>query len=175
MSVADELNKFGKYVVQQSKSNLSKKKKKDTSALYNGIKYNVIEGKRTTTLSFDFGNANDYWEFVDKGVRGVSSSAKAPNSPFKFGTGSGKKGGLTSGINGWVARKRIQFKDRGTGKFLSYKSTSFLIMRSIWNKGLETTNFFTKPFEQAFQRLPDAVYEAYSLQVDEQIKVKLKL
>ena len=26
----------------------------------------------------------DHWEFVDKGVKGVKSSAKAPNSPFKF-------------------------------------------------------------------------------------------
>jgi len=26
----------------------------------------------------------DHWEFLDKGVKGVKSSAKAPNSPFKF-------------------------------------------------------------------------------------------
>ena len=26
----------------------------------------------------------DHWEFVDKGVKGVKSSAKAPNSPFQF-------------------------------------------------------------------------------------------
>ena len=175
MSVVDELNKFGKYVVQQSKSNLSKKKKKDTSALYNGVKYSVEEGRRTTTLRFDFGSANDYWEFVDKGVKGVSSSAKAPNSPFKFGTGTGKKGGLTGGINGWVSRKRIQFKDRKTGRFLSYKSTAFLIMRSIWNKGLATTNFFTKPFEAAFKRLPDDIYEAYSLQVESELKLRFKI
>lgn len=168
MSVADELGKFGKYVVQQSKSNLSKRKKKDTSALYNGVKFEV----KDKTLTFSFGSASDYWEFVDKGVKGFSSSAKAPTSPFKFGTGSGKSGGLTNGINGWVARKRIQFKDRKTGKFLSYKSTAFLITRSIWHKGLATTNFFTKPFEQAFQRLPDDIYAAYALEVEEQLKVK---
>lgn len=174
MSVADELNKFGKYVVQQSKSNLSKKKKKDTSALYNGISFKVEKTNNATSLTFNFGSANDYWEFVDKGVKGVSSGSKAPSSPFKFGTGTGKKGGLTSGINGWVARKRIQFKDRRSGKFLSYKSTAFLIIRSIWNKGLETTNFFTKPFEAAFLRLPDDIYAAYALEVEEQLKVKFK-
>ena len=26
----------------------------------------------------------DHWEFIDKGVRGVKSSTKAPNSPFRF-------------------------------------------------------------------------------------------
>lgn len=175
MSVVDELNKFGKYVQQQAKSNLSKKKKKDTSKLYNGINYKVEEKPRGAVLTFDFKDANDYWEFVDKGVKGVSSGAKAPNSPFKFGTGTGRKGGLTKGINGWVARKRIQFKDRKTGRFLSYKSTAFLIMRSIWNKGLATTNFFTKPFEQAFQRLPDDIYKAYALKVEDQLRIALKL
>ena len=174
MSVVKELEKFGKYVVQQSKSNLSKKKHRDTSNLYNGIKFEVTKEKDSTTLSFDFGTANDYWQFVDKGVKGVSSSAKAPNSPFKFGTGTGKSGGLTKGINGWVARKRIQFQDRKTKQFLSYKATAFLIIRSIWNKGLETTNFFTKPFEQAFKRVPDDIYAAYALEVEEQLKVRLK-
>ena len=175
MSVANELDKFGKYVKQQAKSNLSKRKKKDTGALYDGISYKVVEVKNITTLTFDFGTANDYWQFVDEGVKGVSSSEKAPLSPFKFGKGTGKKGGLTSGVNGWVARKRIQFKDRRTGQFLTYKATAFLIIRSIWNKGLATTHFFTKPFEQAFQRLPEDVYMAYSLEVDEKIKIALKL
>ena len=173
MSVANELNKFGKYVKQQAKSNLTKKGKKDKGDLYNGISYDVVENKKRSTLTFSFGSADDYWEFVDKGVKGKTSSNKAPNSPFKFGTGTGKSGGLTSGIKGWVKRKRFQFRDE-KGKFLSFESTSFLIIRSIWNKGLETTNFFTKPFEQAFKRLPDEVYAAYALEVEEQLKVILK-
>ena len=57
---------------------------------------------------------------------------------------------------------------------MSYEQTSFLIIRSIWNTGLKTTNFFTKPFEQAFMRLPDEIYAAYALTVVEQIKVILK-
>ena len=173
MSVANELNKFGKYVKQQSKSNLTKKGKRDKGDLYNGVDYNVEEFKKKTVLTFSFGSADDYWEFVDKGVKGKSSSAKAPTSPFKFGSGTGRKGGLTSGINSWVKRKRFQFRDK-KGKFLSFESTSFLIIRSIYNKGLETTNFFTRPFEQAFKRLPDDVYAAYALEVEEQLKVILK-
>jgi len=174
MSVVDELDKFGKYVKQQAKSNLTKRRKKDTGGLYDGINYLVEETKTGAKLTFSFGSADDYWQFVDKGVKGVSSSAKAPNSPFKFGTGTGRSGGLTSGIKGWVKRKRIQFSNKKTGRFLSYESTSFLIIRSIWNKGLATTNFFTKPFEQAFQRLPEDIYKAFELEVDQQLKVILK-
>ena len=174
MSVANELNKFGKYVKQQAKSNLTKRGKRDKGDLYNGVDYKVEEFKKKTVLTFSFGSADDYWEFVDKGVKGKTSSAKAPTSPFKFGSGTGRKGGLTSGINSWVKRKRFQFSDKKTGRFLSYASTSFLIIRSIYNKGLETTNFFTRPFEQAFKRLPDDVYAAYALEVEEQLKVILK-
>jgi len=167
MSVNDVLSVFAKNVKQQSKSNLTKRGKKDTSELYNSIDYELTVSKNSFRLAFTM---EDYGIFVDKGVKGKTSSSKAPNSPFRFGSGTGRKGGLTDGINGWVARKRIQFKQRGTGKFLSYKSTAFLITRAIYNKGIETTNFLTTPFEKEFKKLPDQVVEAYSLEVNSFLK-----
>lgn len=165
MSVRAELDAFGKYVVKQSKANLTRKKKKDTGELYKSIDYDLFVSKTEASFSLSFKMA-DYGEFIDKGVKGVSSSAKAPKSPYKFGTGSGAKGGLTNGIDQWVSRKRIQFQDRQSGKFMSYKQTAFLIRRSIWFKGIETTNFFSKPLEDAFKRLPDSLVEAFALEVD---------
>ena len=167
MSVKEVLDTFGKRVQQQAKSNLTKKGKKDKGELYDSIGYELKVSKNSFQLSFKM---TDYGQFVDKGVRGKTSSSKAPNSPFKFGSGTGKKGGLTDGINGWVQRKRIQFKEKGTGKFLSYKSTSFLITRAIYNKGLETTNFFSKPFENEFKKLPEQVVEAYGLELESFLK-----
>ena len=104
-----------------------------------------------------------------KGFRGKSSSAKAPNSPFRFGSGTGKKGGLTNSINKWVKRKGIQFRDRKSGRFLSYQSTAFLISRSIYQKGIKPSLFFTKPFVAAFKRLPDELIEAYSLGLEKDL------
>ena len=165
MSVRSELDAFGKYVVKQSRANLTRKKKKDTGELYKSIDYDLFVSKTEASFSLSFKMA-DYGDFIDKGVKGVASSTKAPNSPYKFGTGSGAKGGLTNGIDQWVSRKRIQFQDRKSGKFMSYKQTAFLIRRSIWFKGIETTNFFSKPLEDAFKRLPDALVEAFGLEVD---------
>lgn len=165
MSVRSELDAFGKYVVKQSRANLTRKKKKDTGELYKSIGYDLFVSKTEASFSLSFKMA-DYGDFIDKGVKGVASSTKAPNSPYKFGTGSGAKGGLTNGIDQWVSRKRIQFQDRKSGKFMSYKQTAFLIRRSIWFKGIETTNFFSKPLEDAFKRLPDALVEAFGLEVD---------
>ena len=167
MSVDAELKKFGNYVVKQSRTNLTKTKKSDTKGLYNSIGFESKVSANSFELSFTM---SDHGKFVDKGVKGFSDDKRAPKSPFKFGTGTGKKGGLTSGVDGWVKRKRIQFKDRKSGKFMSYKNTSYLIRNSIWHKGLETTNFFTKPFEAAFKRLPDDLIEAYGLEVDKLFK-----
>ena len=90
------LNDFGKYVVQQSKSNLTKDKK-GNGALYNSIKYKLDTEKDIFLLDFLMEN---YGDFVDQGVKGkdpskVSPNAKikgqqAPNSQFKFGVKSVK-------------------------------------------------------------------------------------
>ena len=175
MSIQSALDSFGKGIVQQSRSNLTKKGKKDRGNLYESISYKLNVSKNSFELSFSM---TDYGQFVDKGVKGVSSSTKAPKSPFKFGTGSGFKGGLTKGIDGWVQRKRIQFRQKEgkgvAGQFLSYKETAFLIRRAIWNKGIETTNFFTTPFENEFNKLPEQLVEAYNLELDTFLKYTLK-
>lgn len=177
--VVEELNKFGKYVQQQAKSNLSKKKKKDTSTLYNGINYKTIETKDGAILTFDFKEANDYWEFVDKGVKGVGgtkadgSSWKekiVTNSPFSY---KNKKPPIKK-LDGWVLRKG--FVPRNVkGQMQSRAGIKFAIANSIFHTGLATTNFFTKPFEAAFLRLPDDIYATYGLEVEKQIKIALKL
>ena len=116
----------------------------------------------------------DYGKFQDLGVKGKSSSSKAPNSPFKFGSGTGQKGGLTRGIESWVTSRRFQFKDRTTGNFLSYKETAFLITRSIYQKGIKPKQFFTRPFEIAFAKLPDELVEAYGLDLELFLKQTIK-
>jgi len=165
-ALQEELNKFAKYVIQQSRSNLSKSDKNVSKELYNSLGYNVEVTTKGAKLGFSM---EQYGEFQDKGVRGKSSSAKAPNSPFRFGSGTGKKGGLTNSIDKWVRRKGIQFKDRKSGRFLSYQSTAFLISRSIYQKGIKPSLFFTKPFVAAFKRLPDELIEAYSIGLEKDL------
>ena len=164
----ETFEKFGKYVVQQARTNLTKKKKNVSKTLYDSIQYKETTSQSGASFSFDF-LMEEYGEFQDKGVRGKSSSSKAPNSPFKFGSGTGKKGGLTEAMQGYVKRRKIQFRDRKTGKFLSYKSTAFLISRSIYQKGIKPSLFFTKPFVAAFKRLPDELLEAYSIGLEKDL------
>lgn len=166
----EELNKFAKYVIQQSRSNLTKGKKNTSKELYNSLGYDIESSKDSTSMAFKMA---DYGKFQDLGVKGKDSSAKAPNSPYKFGTGSGKKGGLTKGIDKWVRRRGIQFRDK-KGRFLSYEQTGYIITRSVYKTGMKASMFFTKPFERAFKRLPDDLVKAYSIGIEKQIQINIK-
>lgn len=169
--IEQELEAFKAYVIQQSKSNLSKQKHKASSKLYNSIKAESNVSPNSFSLDFLMEN---YGEFVDKGVKGKTSTAKAPNSPFRFGTGSGKKGGLTDGIRKWVKMKGIQFRDKKSGRYLTHESTAFLITRGIYNKGIKPSLFFTKPFEKGFSKLDDKLIDAFGLDVEEFLNHTLK-
>lgn len=165
------LKAFNNYVIQQARTNLTKGGKNVSKQLYDSLNSEV----KAMPNSFEsYIEMEMYGQFQDKGVKGKTSSTKAPNSPFKFGSGTGKKGGLTSGIKSWVTAKRFQFRDKEKGRFLSYESTAFLITKSIYNKGMKPTNFFTAPFEKAFKRLPDDIVEAYGLDVETFLKFTLK-
>lgn len=166
----EELNKFAKYVIQQSRSNLTKGKKNTSKELYNSLGYDIESSKDSTSMAFKMA---DYGKFQDLGVKGKDSSAKAPSSPYKFGTGSGKKGGLTKGIDKWVRRRGIQFRDK-KGRFLSYEQTGYIITRSVYKTGMKASMFFTKPFERAFKRLPDDLVKAYSIGIEKQIQINIK-
>ena len=93
------MNDYAKYVIQQSKSNLTKNKK-GGGALYNSLDYKVIEDNQAMLVEFMM---EDYGVYVDRGVKGVNSTypetAKA-KSPFQYGSGTGIKGGLRVLING---------------------------------------------------------------------------
>jgi hypothetical protein len=171
-NVDDLIKKFRSYVIQQSRSNLTKGGKNVSSKLYNSINSEVLKDDNYSLINFSM---EDYGAYQDLGVRGKSSSAKAPNSPFKFGSGKGRKGGLTEGIDKWVRNRGIQFRDKDTGKFLSYQSTAFIITRSIYQTGIRPSLFFTKPFEVAKNRyLGKELIKAFKADIDTLISYKLE-
>ena len=164
------LNLFSSYVVDKSKANLNRLKKNASGNLNKSIKGYYKVSKNSFQLSFEM---EDYGTFQDLGVKGSKSSKKAPNSPYKMGTGSAPKGMFKTAINAWVVRKGIAPRD-AQGKFIDRKQLNYRIRKSIYETGLKTTNFFTEPFETAFKRLPDEVVEAYGLDIESLLKTSLK-
>ena len=166
------IKRFRDYVIQQSRSNLTKGAKNVTKKLYDSIQGEIVTENNYSIVGFKM---DDYGAYQDKGVRGKSSSLLAPNSPFKFGTGTGIKGGLTKGINKWVRLKGFQFRDKTSGKFMSYDATAFLISRSIFHKGIKPSLFFTKPFEAGYKKYIDVdLIKAFSVDVETIVDYNLK-
>lgn len=175
LDVKTALDKFGKSVVKQSRTQLTKKKKNASKDLYNSIDYNLKVSKNSFELSFSM---EDYGKFIDAGVKGVGGTKadgsqwkkkKVTNNKFKYKT----KRPPASAFNNWIVRKGIAPRNK-SGQFTTRKGLQFAIANSVYHTGLETTNFFTRPFEVAFKQLPEDLTEAFGLEIDKLLKLTLK-
>lgn len=157
-NVKDSLNRFAKYVVQQSRSNLTKGKKNVSKSLYNSIDYDLTVSPNSFSLSFIM---DEYGMYQDKGVSGTQ---KKYNTPFKYTN----KMPPIKPLADWAKFKNIRLRD-AKGKFAkgNYKTIGFLISRSIYRKGIKPSLFFTKPFERSFKNLPDEVVKAFALEIED--------
>ena len=158
------LQSYGKYVVQQSRTNLTKAKKNVSKNLYNSIRYKVefVNGE----FSVDF-YMNDYGMYVDKGVSGkskiqdyVNYDNKKVESPFKYTT----KGPPIDILSKWIKARGIKptgFK-RGrstkTGQFIS--GFAYLISRKILREGIKSTSFFQRPISLASRKFGVGILRA---------------
>lgn len=159
-NVQQELNRFAKYVIQQSRTNLTKGKKNSSKALYNSLDYDLNVSPNSFSMSFLM---EDYGIFQDKGVSGIK---KKYNTPYSYTN----KMPPPSKMDKWIVRKGLKGVRGKDGKFISRKSLQFMIARSIYNNGIKPSLFFTKPFEKAFKRLDKDIIEAYKLDVEELLK-----
>ena len=162
------LQKLGTNVVKEGRGIL-KRKKKTTSpnTLFNEFDYLVTNTGETVTLEFVFGKAEDYWQFVDEGVKGVggfkgSGRARGQGSPFKFSN----KMPPRRAIDKWIVTKPLKAGRDERGRFVSRKSLAFLIQRSIYQRGLERTQFFSRPFTEQLNKQTDNITKAFADDID---------
>ena len=170
------MQKLGSNVVREGKGIL-KRKKKTTSknTLYNDFDYLVTADKKSVTLEFVFGGAEDYWAFVDEGVRGAggykgSGRMRGQGSPFKYSS----KMPPRRFIDRWIVSKPLKEARDKSGRFIKRKSLAFLIQRAIYQRGLERTQFFSKPFTQQFNKQAEKITESFADDLLSQIDEKLK-
>jgi len=153
------LTKFAKFVIQQSRSNLTKGKHNFDKTLYNSLKYRLAVGENSFSLSFDM---EDYGEFQDKGVKGAGGTRKttsafkrtnnkgkiwkqkAPNSPFQF---KNKKPPI-SAFKRWAEEKGLN---------------PYAVRESVFRQGIPATKFFSTPFRLGFNKLPPEIVQAFEL------------
>ena len=154
------LEVFAKKVIAEARENLTKKN--NSGNLSKSLTYKESTGRNWFSLKFLM---EDYGRFQDEGVKGSKRTyPESKKSPFSYRD----KMPPTQTIASWAKSKNIRLRDK-KGRFAkgNYKTIGFLFARSIMEKGLRASMFFTKPFERAFKKLPETLINDFQLEVDE--------
>ena len=181
------ITRFGSNVIKDGRKILhNKKKTTQGNTLYSDYHYTMKSTKSTIELGLEFGDAADYWQYVDQGVKGTGSKGgrskttgqftRGAGSPFKFKYDN-PGGALVNAIRGWIKNKPISLMD---GNEIG---TAFAIGYSIKRRGLERTMFVSRPVEVHSKKIPDEVTEAFLLDVEsligklpsKQMEIQVKL
>ena len=159
------LEAFKNFVIQQSRSRLSKSNKNVSKELYNSLKGNIKVMPNSIAVEFEM---EDYGVFQDKGVSGTE---KKYNTPYSYKS----KMPPVKPLADWAKSRNIRLRDeKGKFKKGNYNTIGFLIARSIYRKGIKPSLFFTKPFEQGFKKLPDELINSFGLDVEDFLAFTLK-
>ena len=128
-NIEKAMTKFGSKVIKEGRAILNQKgKRTQENTLFNEYHYTMSSTDSTISMGFEFGDADDYWQFVDQGVRGTGGAKKGRTAKgeqsarggtgVSRGAGSDFKfkydnpgGALVNAIRGWIKNKPISLMD----------------------------------------------------------------
>ena len=164
LEVEAVLKRFRDYVIQQSRSNLSKGNKNSSKALYNSIDGEVVTEKNFTIVGFTM---LDYGHYQDKGVSG---KLKKYDTPYSYKD----KMPPAKAFDKWIVKKGIAPRN-AKGEFQSRQSLQYAIARSVFLNGIKPSLFFTKPFEAGYKKYIDTdLIKAFGQDVETMVDYNLK-
>jgi len=147
-----------------------------------GVKFSD-EGKSFKILM------EDYFDYVNEGVKGVRSSKNAPTSPYKFKNYGMNAEGIAS-IKQYIlsgkAKVRNIRKDKAAGvglerKGIAHKPKKALIDSQVDNMiymikkyGIKKTDYFTDAFEKVFANWEQDIAEAFGEDIALSISLNTK-
>ncbi len=167
-NVQISLNDFAKFVVKQSRTNLTKNKKNVSKELYNSIGYDLKV--HPNSFSLRMMDDSDYWQYVDKGVSGTERKF---NTPYSYKKSSNMLGFelATGTFANWAKARGLRFRSaKGTFAPGDYRSIGIAYALAHKKRGSKPTNFFSRPFELAYKKLPEEIIEAFGLDMEDLLK-----
>lgn len=147
---------FKNFVIQQSRSRLTKGDKNYTKSLYDSLDANLKVMPNSIKLEFEM---EEYGMYQDKGVSGVE---KKYNTPYSYTN----KMPPVKPLADWAKFRNIRLRDE-KGRFAkgNYLTIGLLIALKIYKNGIKPSLFFTKPFEKYFKNIPQEITDAFGLDV----------
>lgn len=154
--VQEVLDTFLKTVISQARRSMTLQSISTTGALYDSFQREVEVHPNSISASILSDEFNEYGKFVDRGVKGVESGHSIRGYSFK------SKGGK-NGLKGMPPP--YAFKLDKLQRPVS-DTQAFATAVKIFKQGIKPSLFMTKPFESAFEKLPQDVVEAYGLDLE---------
>lgn len=167
-------DKYAKAVIKRARAILDAEEKNASGNLRKSMNFEYATKKNEFSLTFTFEGA-DYWDIVEQGVQGAVNNKKAPQSPFKFGSGTGPKGKLIPAIDKWVVVKPIKDARDAKGRFIPRKSLVRAISTNIYKYGIEPTPFIRPPMRILFDKHKNKIAAAFASDVYHFFKKSLPL
>lgn len=155
---------FRRQVVRESKRNL--RKHNASKKLSNSIKSKLKEVEGDVTVTFFM---EEHGEYLDKGVSGVKRKYK---TPYKYRSKGGKRGlkGMPppKAFDKWGVRRGVAPRDK-KGRFLDRKQINFLVAKSVFEKGIRPTKFFTKALNKHYDILQKQIEADFALEIEKSL------
>ena len=183
VTVEELLARYAGEFIIAVKENLDNRGKVSTGALQDGVDSGEVigqGGKYTLEIGYDpNGPAAKYWDFVNKGVRGIISGEPA-SSPYKFRKLSAPPV-MVEAIKGWMRTNQIAARNEDQVQDLSslqqkrkrlldvedpLNSFAYIIALRIKRNGLKYTGYFDRPVEEYFgDQFAEAVAKAAGVDI----------
>ena len=141
----------------------------------------IFDGSKVTTNGTTaVWNLNDYWVYVDLGVKGVSNRSKTYTnkdfpSGFKF-KNLGVPPQMKNAMQDYITRKGMDVEtNKGEAKKDAVKRMAYGMAKAVKKKGIDGTRFYSDVFnDKGFKRLNDKLEKALGQEIEIKIIANFK-
>lgn len=142
----------------------------DTGNLASSIKFETTETANGLIIEVF---VNDYYKFVDKGVRGVGRNNINTTSPYRFRYANPSKSHVEA-LRGWIRRNGLKSRAKDVQKYGRIgrenrqpedMRLAKIIARSIKKKGLRQTGFWTDSINEVFKDFDVKMSQALGIDI----------
>ena len=151
------LEEFRDEVVRNTKQNLVRQNKVSTGRLLDSVEGLPVKVTKNS-LQFNI-QMEEYGQYQDKGVSGI---LRKYNTPYSYRD----KMPPSRALDGWTVRRGIAPRDE-SGRFIPRRSLTYAIAKSIYEKGIRPSLFFTTAFQNSFRKVPGKIQKAFALDAEE--------
>tara|TARA_R110000803_G_scaffold25845_3_gene61726 strand:+ start:9099 stop:9683 length:585 start_codon:yes stop_codon:yes gene_type:complete len=185
------LNQFGKQLVNKAKGILQRTGKGGGN-LEKSIRFEVTDSPDGMTQDISF-YMEDYGAYVDAGVSGAGGEIKSGKhkgnysgkqtyknykdaivpTPFRYGSGKGKKNGIYKGIGSFIRKKNMQPRNE-KGQYQTTVGLKIAIVKVLWTKGIKGVEFFQKPMSLGLKEFKGKLLTEITKDILAEINTQIK-